>query len=129
MSSGTAYGQGIYLSTNMDDARFNSSPISGWPNGKLKEYGVVAICEILSGQRHFVGKSCLEVPPENENDIAIRYLIVCKHEYDKKESITTASHMLSTKTNLFEHYQLLRNYYSQDNEGLIQKHQYLDGLN
>lgn len=114
MSSGTAYdyGQGIYLSTNMDDARFNSSPISGWPNGKLKGYGVVAICEILSGKRLFVGNSWLEVPPENENDIAIRYLIVCKHEYDKKGSITTASHMLSTENNFLEHYQLLRNYYS-----------------
>lgn len=129
MSSGTAYGQGIYFSTELDVARSHSSPISGWRNGNLKEYGVVAICEILSGQWYFVNESCLVVPSEKENDIAIRYLIVCKDEYNEKGFLTTASHMLSTETHFLGRYQLLRNYYSQGNEGLFQKHQHLDGHN
>lgn len=120
MSSGTAYGRGIYLSTRLDDALSHSSLLSGWRNGNLREYGVVAICEILSGERRFVSESCLVVPPENENDVAIRYLIVCKHnKYNEKGFRTTASNMLSTETDFLEHYQLLRNYYSQGNEGLI----------
>lgn len=131
MSSGTAHGQGIYFYTELDVARSHSSPISGWKNGNLKGYGVVAICEILSGQWYFVNESesCLVVPSENENDVAIRYLIVCKNEYNEKGFLTTASRMLSTETRFLGRYQSLRNYYSQGNEGLFQKHQHLDGHN
>jgi len=121
----------IYFSTELDVARSHSSPISGWQNGNLKGYGVVAICEILSGQWYFVNdsESCLVVPSENEKDVAIRYLIVCKDEYNEKGFLTTASHMLSTETRFLERYQSLRKYYSQGNEGLFQKHQHLDGHN
>ena len=103
MPSETAHGQGIYFSTELDIARSHSSPISGWKNGNLKGYGVVAICEILSGQWYFVNESesCSVVPSENENDVALRYLIVCKDEYNEKGFLTTASHILSTETRFF----------------------------
>jgi len=103
MPSEMEHGQGIYFSTELDIARSHSSPISGWKNGNLKGYGVVAICEILSGQWYFVNESesCSVVPSENENDVALRYLIVCKDEYNEKGFLTTASHILSTETRFF----------------------------
>lgn len=132
MSSGKAYGEGIYFSTKMDDSCFYSSPLSGWQNGNLKEYGVVAICEILSGKSHFVNQSYLVIPPKNENDVAIRYLILWNNKYNKARSITiTGNHMLSGQADLLdllEHYKLLRNRYFEDkvNVGLIRRNQHLD---
>lgn len=129
MSSGKAYGEGIYFSTKMDDSCSYSSPLSGWLNGKLKDYGVVAICEILSGQIHFVNQSYLVIPPKNENDVAIRYLILWNNKNNKTRSVTiTDNHMLSGETDLHVHYKLLRNRYLEDkvNVGLIQRHQQLD---
>lgn len=115
MSSGKAHGEGIYFSTKMDDSCSYSSPLTGWLNGELREYGVVAICEILSGHRYFVNQSYLVLPPKNENDVAIRYLILWKNKCNKTRSVTiTDNQRLSGETNLHEHYKLLRKRYFKD---------------
>ncbi|GLJ56072.1 hypothetical protein SUGI_1203760 [Cryptomeria japonica] len=111
MSAGMAFGEGIYLSTEMDHSLSYSTSLV-WKN---KDYSVVALCEIFSGQNYIAPnkREYLVVPPKNENDIVIRYLIVfnkskaAASEIGGMKTITTG-HILSGDIDLYEHYEKLR---------------------
>eukprot|EP01018_Ginkgo_biloba_P012771 Gb_25242 [translate_table: standard] len=128
MSTGMTYGEGIYFSTEMNISCEYSQRYSGWINGNLKHCAVVAICEIFTGNIHYVNESYLVVPPENENNIAIRYLIVFNNGDNIGTSLKISNkHMLSSKTDLCNHYDLLTDQYIQEevNRSSIHKRQCL----
>eukprot|EP01018_Ginkgo_biloba_P012768 Gb_02127 [translate_table: standard] len=109
MSNGMAYGRGIYFSTLMDTSRRYSIKHPGWVNGKLRECSIVAICEIFLEQTNYIHGSNFVVPPEHENDIAIRYLVVFNGEHYGSNIVhITHSHLLSDKTDLHKHYEQLK---------------------
>ncbi|XP_057850891.2 uncharacterized protein LOC131061296 isoform X2 [Cryptomeria japonica] len=111
MSGGMAFGEGIYLSTEMDVSLGYSTPVI-W---KQRKYCVVALCEIFSGQNYVAAKKpeYLVVPAKNENDVVKRYLIVfqeSKTAAPKSSGTKTATtgHILSGDIDLYEHYEKLR---------------------
>ncbi|KAH9317006.1 hypothetical protein KI387_018775, partial [Taxus chinensis] len=122
MSTGKVYGDGIYFSTDISVALAYSKSIPWRIHGKTKEYTVLAVCEILSGQKYLVEEKYLVVPPKNENDIAIRYLLVFKGKDISTGTVSvTDGHILTGKTNLPEHYKQLKRQYIQNvrNRGVI----------
>ena len=112
MSIGRAYGEGIYFSTEMEVSLAYSSSSEWNVHGKRREYFVIALCEIFSGQNYVVAKrrNFLVVPPQNENDIVIRYLLVFNNKNKRSASKKTiiTGHILSGDTSLYEHYEKLR---------------------
>lgn len=82
MSTGAAYGEGIYLATDLSTSMNYARPTgTSWGNGKLKNgFHCIAICEVINGSPRASPRSnnILVVPRENEKNVAIRYLLVFK---------------------------------------------------
>ncbi|KAH9317008.1 hypothetical protein KI387_018777, partial [Taxus chinensis] len=109
MSAGMAHGAGIYFSTEMHYS-WTYATSSPWNiHGVTKEYSVLALCEIFSGNKYCTNGNFLVVPATNENDVVIRYLLVFNQKAASPERLQVAEgHMLSGDTNLREHYEQLR---------------------
>ena len=112
MLIGRTYGEGIYLSTEMEVSLAYSSSSEWNVHGKRREYFVVALCEIFSAQNYVVAnrRDFLVVPPQNENDTVMRYLLVLNNKNKRSASKKTiiTGHILSGDTSLYEHYEKLR---------------------
>ncbi|KAH9317007.1 hypothetical protein KI387_018776 [Taxus chinensis] len=113
MAAGMAYGEGIYFSTDMNYSLNYSRSIPWTVHGKTKEYSVMALCEILSGQKYVAtNRTFLVVPPKKENDVVIRYLLVfnqsLKIGLSMGSTTVTGGQTLSGNLDLYEHYEQLR---------------------
>ncbi|XP_057817025.2 uncharacterized protein LOC131030312 isoform X2 [Cryptomeria japonica] len=75
MSSGMAHGRGIYFSDNINVSAGYCKTRYEWANGKFRNCSVIAICEIFLDTVNR-GTYATVVPPEHENNVVIRYLIV-----------------------------------------------------
>ncbi|CAM6108959.1 unnamed protein product [Calypogeia fissa] len=87
MSTGAAYGQGIYLADNLglSFSYASSAPhAESWKNGSLKGgMIVIAICEVIKGATtenyghdHNPNNHIVVVPPGMEDSVSVRYLLV-----------------------------------------------------
>lgn len=123
MSTGAAYGEGIYLATDLATSMGYARAVgSSWPNGKLHNgFQCVAICEVINGSPRGPGGSrtshvsnILVVPRQNERDVAIRYLLVFKPKLALSTALSRYIHIEghnlsgNPKINLLDHYQQLR---------------------
>lgn len=115
MSTGAAYGEGIYLATELGTSMMYARGVgSSWPNGRLKSgFQCVAICEVINNsQRPNAGSrnNILVVPREKEQDVSIRYLLVFRDKFYGSESrqIHINGHKLLGQSglDLLEHYQM-----------------------
>ena len=126
MSTGAAYGEGIYLATDLNTSLvYARSTTSSWNNGTLKEgFQCIAICEVINGsprQSNPAGTGILVVPREKEQNVAIRYFMVLHPKVlASMKGFKIDGRMLSGGTDLLYHYQSLRQ--SQEASESTQKH-------
>ncbi|GLJ56187.1 hypothetical protein SUGI_1206480 [Cryptomeria japonica] len=132
MSSGNVYGDGIYFSPEMNCSMGYATPLVLTVKEITKEYSVIAICEILSGEKHS-SPPFYVVGSKHEKDVVIRYLIVfdgrppMTRGFIKEGHIFTESGKDTKDTDLYQHYENLRKQYVEEisNEGMMPKDQLL----
>ncbi|GLJ56186.1 hypothetical protein SUGI_1206470 [Cryptomeria japonica] len=132
MSTGNACGDGIYFSPEMNCSMSYSTTLALTVKGITKEYTVIAICEILSGEKHSRPPYYV-VGPKYEKDIIIRYLIVFNHLQPVVHGFVKEGYILSELekyTDLYKHYKNLRKQYVEEisNGGMMLKDQFFQLL-
>ncbi|KAG0555660.1 hypothetical protein M758_12G190100 [Ceratodon purpureus] len=127
MSTGAAYGEGIYLATDLATSMgYARATSASWTKGKLKDgFQCVAICEVINGSPRANPRSSniLVVPRENERNVAIRYFLVLKPRVSMIiRDIRIEGRALSGNSNidLLHHYQRLQQ--SQAAAQTLQRH-------
>ena len=126
MSTGAAYGEGIYFSGNISTSfQYAKTAVSlSWDKGCLTGgFQVIAICEIVNNcmRRNAAdhsSRNIIVVPKEHERDVAIRYLLVFR---PSPNTFMHGNHniqgrVLGNTLNLFDHYQQLRDNYEKSQQ-------------
>ncbi|MCO5569453.1 hypothetical protein L7F22_023165 [Adiantum nelumboides] len=144
MTAGASYGSGIYFGSLLEvSMRFCAQRGCGWSHGPLKDgFSVLAICVIIKGSprseqeasyvSEMTERGIMVVPPENEKDVAIRYIIVLGQQYGRDQVYIHGTKM-PDNIDLMKHYLSLRLSYrvqqqEQRRAGCVKRFDYMSKL-
>ncbi|MCO5584583.1 hypothetical protein L7F22_038514 [Adiantum nelumboides] len=118
MSTGAAYGAGIYTASSMATSLGYAMQGSGWKHGRMHtSFHVLAVCEIVNeslvSNQHF--QDIMVVRPECEQDVLIRYILVLQnYNHLVTARIQQQTQLIATRgkqVNLWDHHGRLRELY------------------